>query len=277
MKLAVFSDVHSNIYGLKIALEDAKRNNVDKYIFLGDYITDGYLSNEILDLVKLYGDYVIIGNRERYILNYDSSRKEYKNYKTISCTYESLDIEKIEYIKTLKEEEYIEVNNYKILIIHGDKYFIDSDNLDFDSIIKNHDDFDICLFGHLHFYSDVFYKGKRFINPGSVGIPADGPSYKYCILDIKDDYSVELREFDTKDSYQDLLVEYLYSDYYRINPIWSNLVLGTIKYGKDFCYDFIKFLNKRININNYINYSIEEFNKIYVRAYKDFISTYKYK
>ena len=273
MKIAVLSDVHSNIYGLRLALEDSKRNNVDKYIFLGDYITDGYITNEIIDLVKLYGDHVIIGNREKYILNYDPSRCEYSNYKTISCTYKSLNSDSINYIKTLKEEEIIDVNNYKILITHGDKYFIESDNIDYDGIINDHEDFDICLFGHFHMYSDVLYKGRRFINPGSVGIPADGPTYKYCILDIDNQIKLELRKFNTKDTYNELLNEFIESDYYRINPIWSNLVLSTIKYGKDCCYDFIKLFNKRTNNREY---SVLEFNKLWEEVYDEFISTYKF-
>ena len=273
MKIAVLSDIHSNIYGLRLALEDSKKHNVDKYVFLGDYITDGYISNEILDLVKIYGDYVIIGNREKYILNYDPSRKEYDNYKTISCTYESLNSDSINYLKTLNEEELIELNNYKILIIHGDKYFIEPDNIDYDSIINDHEDFDICLFGHFHIFSDVLYKGKRFINPGSIGIPADGPTYKYSILDLDDSFKLELREFNTRDTYNELLNEFIESYYYRINPIWSNLVLRTIKYGKDCCYDFIKLLKKRTNNREY---SVSEFNKIWAEVYNEFISTYKF-
>ena len=274
MRLAVISDVHSNIFGLRLALEDAKKNNVDKFIFLGDYITDGYISNEILDLVKLYGDYVIIGNREEYMLNYDSSKKEYNNYKPISWTYESLSNESKQYLKTLKEEECININNYKILMIHGDNYYLDSDEFDYDNVIKTHNDFDICLFGHFHIYSDNSYKGKRFINPGSVGIPVDNPTYKYCILDINDTIKVELREFNTDNTYQELLNEYLKSDYYRENPIWSNLVLSTIKYGKDCCYDFIKLF--RTKIDKDIDYRPDEFNKIWDDTYIEFISIYKF-
>ena len=274
MKLAVISDVHSNIFGLRLALNDAKEKNVDKYIFLGDYITDGYVTNEILDLVKLYGDYVIIGNREEYMLDYDSSRKEYNNYKTISWTYESLTDDSKNYIKTLKEEEFLEVNNYKILMIHGDNYYLETDEFDYEGVIKNHNDFDICLYGHFHIYSDNYYKDKRFINPGSIGIPADKPTYKYCILDIDDDIKVELREFNTDDTYQELLNEYLKSDYYNKNPIWSNLVLSTIKYGVDCCYDFIKLFRTKIDKDK--DYSSDEFNKIWDDTYNEFISTYKF-
>ena len=274
MKLAVMSDVHSNIFGLRLALEDAKKMNVDKFVFLGDYITDGFISNEIIDLIKEYGDYVIIGNREEYILNYDSSRKYFNNYKTITSTYNSLNEESINYLKSLKEVDYIYVNNYKILILHGDKYNAHCNDLDYDQVIEDYKDFDICLYGHFHYYKDMTYKGKRFINPGSIGIPCDSPSYKYCILDINDRVDVTLREFNTNDTYQDLLYEFLKSDYYKTNIIWSNLVLNTIKYGRDCCYDFISLLKTYLDSNR--EYSSEEFNKIWDDTYDEFIKIYKF-
>ena len=271
MRVAVISDIHSNLIGLNLALEDSKKKNIDKYIFLGDYITDGYISNEIIDLVKKYGDYIISGNRERYILDYNPDKKDFNNYKTICSTYESLSKENINYIKSLKSEYIININNYKILIIHGDKYCNNRNDFDYDKIIEDYKDFDICLLGHTHIYLDELYKGKRFINPGSIGLPIDYTTYKYCILDINDDVKLELREFKTEESYQMLEKEYKKSDYYIKNPIWSNLVLNTIKYGKDYCFDFINLLNEKIKDREL---SVEEFNKIWNKTYNDFISTY---
>ena len=273
MKIAVISDVHSNLIGLNLALEDAKKEQVDKYIFLGDYITDGYISNEIIDLVKEYGDYIVLGNREKYIMDYNPERKEYYNYKTISTTYESLSKESISYIESLKSDYIININNYKILIIHGDEYSTERNSFNYDRMINDFKDFDICLLGHTHIYKDEEYQGKRFINPGSIGIPTDSPSYKYCILDINDDIKVNLKEFKTEETYQKLENEFINSDYYKKNPIWSDLVLRTIKYGKDVCYDFIELLTKKIYNKEY---TIEEFNKEWEKTYYEFISTYDF-
>lgn len=41
MKIAVISDIHSNLLALNLALLDSKKENVDCFMFLGDYITDG--------------------------------------------------------------------------------------------------------------------------------------------------------------------------------------------------------------------------------------------
>lgn len=38
MKIAVLSDIHGNYVALQKCLEDAEKNNVDCYFFLGDYL-----------------------------------------------------------------------------------------------------------------------------------------------------------------------------------------------------------------------------------------------
>ena len=70
MKIAVISDIHSNLLAFNFALENAEKEKVDSFLFLGDYITDGENGNEILNIIKEKSNYVILGNREKYILNY---------------------------------------------------------------------------------------------------------------------------------------------------------------------------------------------------------------
>ena len=114
--------MHANLLALNLALEDAKANNIEKFIFLGDYITDGEYSNDVLELVKKYSDYAIIGNREKYILNYNKEKENYNNYKPISYTYNSLSKNNKDFIKKLKEYMIININSFRVLLIHGDTY-----------------------------------------------------------------------------------------------------------------------------------------------------------
>lgn len=176
MKIAIISDIHSNLLALNLALNSLKNENIDKICFLGDYITDGYKDNEILTIIKKISDYAIIGNREKYILNYSPEKKNFNNYKPIATTYNNLTSQNLKYIKSLKEYYIIKHNNFTILIIHGDKYYQDSETIEttFNKIIADFD-FDICLFGHTHRYLYQKYKNKYFINPGSIGQPCDSP------------------------------------------------------------------------------------------------------
>ena len=193
MRLAVLSDIHSNLIALNLAIDDLKKENVDKICFLGDYVTDGESDNEILGIIKNISDYTILGNREKYILDYSPLKKNYNNYKTIHTTYNNLSKDNLKYIESLKEYYIIKAKDFNILMIHGNQYYSDKDNIEevFDKIINDFD-FDICLFGHSHKYLYRKYKNKIFINPGSIGQSNDYSSYKYCIIEIIDEINVIL-------------------------------------------------------------------------------------
>ena len=271
MKLAVISDIHANLTALNLVLDDAKEKGIDKYLFLGDYITDGEYSNEVLDIVKKHADYLVVGNREKYILNYESTKSEYKNIQALKYTFDTLTKENMDYITTLKDHILIEIENTKILMIHGDKYWTNKNELFifFDKIIKNYD-FDICLYGHVHKYMDIIYKGKRFICPGSAGIPDDSNTYKYCIIDInKENVGVELKEISTEVSYDNLIKDYKDTNFYKLNPEWGNLIITGIKQGKYLCKTFIDLLKTKTEDINSLN--SKEYNELWDNVYKEFM------
>ncbi len=63
MKVAVMSDIHANMVAFNWALSDVKKEDVDEYVFLGDYITDGEDSGLVLEKIRELSSYVIRGNR----------------------------------------------------------------------------------------------------------------------------------------------------------------------------------------------------------------------
>lgn len=274
MKIAVISDIHSNLLAFNLVLNDLKKENVDKFLFLGDYITDGEDGDEILEIVKNTADYAILGNREKYIINYSPEKKKYNNYKTIAHTYESLSKESIQYIKTLKEYYIIEINNQKVLMIHGDGYLKDINDIfsTFDAIIAKFD-FDICLFGHSHKYLYKKYKNKIFINPGSVGQPTDYPTYKYCIIEFSDSINVKLREISVNNSFNDFKLKYQKTSFYKENYVWANLILKGIQDGQDYCAPFIQHLNNKTKLLQNIDDS--QFNKIWNETYEEYCNKFE--
>ena len=275
MRIAVIGDIHSNLIALNLAISDLTDKNIDNIYFLGDYITDGENENEILDIIKNISNYVILGNRERYILNYSPNKKDFNNYKTISTTYNNLKQENLKYLKSLKEYYITKVNNFNVLILHGDKYYNDIDNIEkiFDKIINDFDfDFDICIFGHSHKFLYKKYKNKYFINPGSLGEPCDYPTYKYCIIEITNKIKVILKEFDVKDSFEEFANNYMKTKYYKTNYVWANLILYMIRDGIDYCSLFLELFNNIIKDSNEL--SVKEFNKIWNETYNIFKKKY---
>ena len=269
MRIAVLSDIHSNLVAFNLIMNSLKNEHIDKFCFLGDYITDGENENTILNIVKKISNFTILGNREKYILDYSPIKKDYNNYKTIHTTYKNLSEENIEYLKHLKEHYLIKINNYKILMIHGNQYYNDSDNIEktFDKIIDAFD-FDICLFGHTHRYLFKKYRNKYFLNPGSVGNPCDYPTYKYCILEITDTVNVILKEFDVKKSFNELVSAYKKTKYYKENYVWANLILYIIRDGIDYCSLFLNLFNNKIKDLGELKADV--FNKIWNETFDDF-------
>ena len=126
MKLAVFADIHSNNLVFKKAYEDTKKMAIDKYIFLGDYVTDGIDSNKVLEIVKNSDGYVIRGNRDDAILSYHNGQNQHWNdyiqWQNMVYGYQVLNTENIAYLKTLPFFQTIKVANKKIMMFHASPY-----------------------------------------------------------------------------------------------------------------------------------------------------------
>ena len=73
MRVAVLSDIHSNFYAFKACYADAVKHGSERFIFLGDYISDLSEPQRTMDLVYEIQDHYpticLRGNREGYMLS----------------------------------------------------------------------------------------------------------------------------------------------------------------------------------------------------------------
>jgi len=70
MKVAILSDVHSNIYALQEVIKDIKNRKCDFILCLGDYIGYYYWPNEVIDLLRsMKNTFFIRGNHEDIYFN----------------------------------------------------------------------------------------------------------------------------------------------------------------------------------------------------------------
>lgn len=266
MKIALISDIHSNLPALEQAIRDTHTQKVDRIVFLGDAVSDGYSDNEVVDLIAQNSFISVLGNRDRTLL-YSKFDPKFLNQKPLYTSQNMLNEKSKKYLSTLNTIEFFECYGLRFLVIHGDQIseLVRPSSIEngYDKLIEMYD-FDVCLFGHNHRYSDHTYSGKRFINPGSIGIPADGAEYKYAVLTLEEDeLSVECRTFPIDQTY---LNDYQTSSYYKTNPIWGALIHDSIRIGTSPQHHFFQLLRK--NLKDVDASSYTEYNKVWIKTFE---------
>ncbi|MCL2517661.1 MAG: metallophosphoesterase family protein [Oscillospiraceae bacterium] len=261
MRIAIISDIHGNYPALVNVVEDALTNNVDKFVFAGDYIFDLPYSNEVARyLMKLHNAYIIKGNKEVYLQwlkNDDQANWTYNQMGAVYQTFRELTPETFDFLDGLKEELYIpEISLYAIHFLktvrisqkfncnsykyHKKMYTKEQYSVEFNECINSDEiksqidqiDAKIIVFGHNHLQSYGYCGDKLIINPGSCGQPLDfNTAAPYTIVDT-DDYSVTEKRV-TYDI--ESVIEYAKnSAMYEKGKIWVDLVFLALKTGKDY-------------------------------------------
>lgn len=193
IKIAIISDIHGNSVALKAVIKDAKQNNVDDFVFLGDLVNDFPFGNETLEIVKNLSNKVLKGNKEQYLIDYDKEKYKWDNiqFKNTLFMYNELTKENLEYIKKLPHCMNIEYEGVKLLIAHGSPESVEellnqNKRELLDKYTKNLEA-DALIFGHTHeamWYENI--NEKLVLNAGCCGVT---PYYKakaeYVILEIK--------------------------------------------------------------------------------------------
>ena len=68
MRFAIVSDIHGNLPALNAVIEDARENNINTFIFVGDYCISNPYPDECISRIRsLDNKYIIRGNEEKYL------------------------------------------------------------------------------------------------------------------------------------------------------------------------------------------------------------------
>ncbi len=186
-KAAIFSDIHGNLDILLKAIDICKSKGIERYIVLGDMISDGPDSQAVLDIVMDLTHDVVRGNREEYILDYHKGKRKQwdNNYQCESLVkaYRNLSDEGLLYISNLPNVKKLDVFGIDTLAVHGShintKHFIlPSKSMDIYMDMYDSYDCSLYLLGHSHQSYRFTLKDKNFINPGPLGIPPAMNIYK---------------------------------------------------------------------------------------------------
>lgn len=203
MRLAVLSDIHSNLAALEAVRDDMPA--VDEVWVLGDVVGYGPQPNEVIRALQEMGARTVLGNHDGAAIGtVDANDFNPDAAEAIAWTAGVIDVNTRAYLASLPEMRC----EGELTAVHGSPRdpiweYIVSPRI----AAANLDSFDSrhCLFGHTHipviFRADdgriaivtatddspVGIDAQRsFINPGSVGQPRDGnPHAAYLVLDTE--------------------------------------------------------------------------------------------
>lgn len=203
MRIAVISDIHSNIYALEAVLNDIETKNVDLITCTGDLVGYGTRPNEVIETIKRNKILTIMGNYDDAIGNYkiicgcdypDPKDAEKAGLSMHFTGQETTDENKT-YLKNLSKEVTITFHEKTIRFVHGStrviNEYLKENSKEADEVMGELVE-DILVCGHTHIPYAKYYGEKLLVNAGSVGKPKTGsPDANYVIIDIKNSDEID--------------------------------------------------------------------------------------
>jgi predicted phosphodiesterase len=103
MRVAVFSDIHSNLEALESVLEHASGQRVDRYVCLGDVVGYGANPNECIDVLRSLPDCLcLLGNHDAAVLGVHVNMNR-EAWKAIHWTREHLTMSGLWFLMAMED------------------------------------------------------------------------------------------------------------------------------------------------------------------------------
>ncbi len=174
MRVALISDIHANLEGLKAVLGPLEQS--DAIICLGD-ITGYYCQvNEVIELVRALGMICVRGNHDDYVLNGCGADSNEAVRFGVDYARSHIRPEHRDWLASLPLLQGIVLGNRTFLLAHGSPWRPLTDYLypDLPAIqTLNEFDFDVIAFGQTHRRLLRNTGRPLLLNPGSVGQARD--------------------------------------------------------------------------------------------------------
>ncbi len=225
-RIAVLSDIHSNIHALTAVWRRLEEVGVDAVFCLGDIVGYGARPVECLQMIRENGVTCVQGNHDALVAD-GSQSLDFNIYSLAAVDHNRalLDAESLAWLAALPTSHRLDAET---LFVHGapddrDRYLVYLDDLqEASQQLMKDDGPGVCFFGHTH--HPVVFDGQSFervrqktlflepaqrnlVNPGSVGQPRDNdPRASFVWWDRRGQtLHFERVEYDIQGARQDIL------------------------------------------------------------------------
>jgi putative phosphoesterase len=177
VRRAVIYDVHGNLPALEAVLAAARGDGIERVVCGGDVALFGAHPAECVERLRAFDDELIAvrGNCDRYLLQPPDVPAD--ELDVVSWTRAALGEERVAWLGGLPSVA--EIDEHDALVVHA------SPRSDEDVILPDTDASAVgemlagtrrrlLLCGHVHIQYRRDVDGTELVNPGSVGLPADG-------------------------------------------------------------------------------------------------------
>lgn len=184
-KIAILSDIHSNLDALTAVLTDVRAQNIYRLFICGDIAGYYYDTAAVWQALSEWDTVMCHGNHETILSDWiagdgeqkENIRKRYgSSYRIASEVMDDVDIQTL---LSLPHPVSVEVDGVRFLVSHGtpwkeDTYiYPDMKDEDRQRLFEYAGEADVICMGHTHY--QMFVDGSpQIINPGSVGQPRSG-------------------------------------------------------------------------------------------------------
>lgn len=199
IRIGVISDIHSNYDAFKAIYDYMKTQEINEFLFLGDYVSDTSETEKTMALLyqirKENQVHILRGNREEYMLDQwrvQKGEKEGPRWIANSAsgnllyTYEHLTEMDFEFFDSLPIVFRFEKDGYPaVTCCHGSpvntrellEFYTENTK---EWLEKTGTDYLLCA--HTHFPGVLQYKQKTYINNGCAGVAIKDQGYAQCTI-----------------------------------------------------------------------------------------------
>jgi len=186
VRLAILSDIHGNLVGLKAAIADLKIRSVEQTVCLGDVAAVGPQPREVIELLQTIAWPCVMGNTDETLaknvpekIGKMPEERKRRIEELDEWTRKQLRKADRDYISTFKSTVSLKPPNApRFLCYHGsprsnqEGIFATTPENEVTKYLENHDA-DIFAGGHTHTQMFRRFRNSIIVNPGSVGLPAE--------------------------------------------------------------------------------------------------------